>query len=211
MSSNVVEKPKNNGMMRIFLLVLLALSMNSAWAHSEGKDLRTLERKTRQLTREAERLARQSERYAARCRQAYVSPGGWKRRAERLAERGKEYARLCRLMENSGRKAPGSVRMPEIPVKEVPTQAGRWAGRCLALASEGGTYPGSPAARRLGQEYRRLSPSLATELAALPGEVRRELRRRWRALPKGVRAIPVIDAIGEVLRHPGKYQREMQR
>lgn len=183
MSSNVVEKPKNNGMMRIFLLVLLALSMNSAWAHSEGKDLRTLERKTRQLTREA----------------------------ERLAERGKEYARLCRLMENSGRKAPGSVRMPEVPVKGVPTQAGRWAGRCLALASEGGTYPGSPAARRLGQEYRRLSPSLATELAALPGEVRRELLRHWRALPKGVRAIPVIDAIGEVLRHPGKYQREMQR
>ena len=53
-------------MMRIFLLVMLALSMSSAWAHSEGKDQRTLERRTRQLTREAERLARQSERYAAR-------------------------------------------------------------------------------------------------------------------------------------------------
>ena len=200
--------------MRIFLLVILALSMSNAWAYSEGKDQRTLERKTRQLTREAERLARQSERYAARCRKAYVSPRGLKRRAERLAERGKEYARLCRLMENSGGKAPGSVRMPEVPVKpvkEVPTQAGRWAGRCLALAAEVGTCPGSPAARRLGQEYRRLSSSLATELAALPGEVRRELLRHWRALPKGVRAIPVIDAIGEVLRHPGRYQRETLR
>lgn len=197
--------------MRIFLLVILALSMSNAWAYSEGKDQRTLERKTRQLTREAERLARQSERYAARCSQAYVSPRGLKRRAERLAERGKEYARLCRLVENSGRKTPGSVRMPEISVKEVPAPAGRWAGRCLALAAEAGTCPGSPAARRLGQEYRRLSPSLATELAALPGEVRRELLRHWRALPKGVRAIPVIDAIGEVLRHPGRYQRETLR
>ena len=197
--------------MRIFLLVILALSMSNAWAYSEGKDQRTLERKTRQLTREAERLARQSERYVARCRKAYVSPRGLKRRAERLAERGKEYARLCRLMENSGGKAPGSVRMAEVPVKEVPTQAGHWAGRCLALAAEAGTCPGSPAARRLGQEYRRFSPSLATELAALPGEVRRELLRHWRTLPKGVRAIPVIDAIGEVLRHPGKYQRETLR
>lgn len=197
--------------MRIFLLVILALSMSNAWAYSEGKDQRTLERKTRQLTREAERLARQSERYAARCSQAYVSPGRWKRRAVRLAERGKEYARLCRLVENSGRKAPGSVRMPEVSVKEVPAPAGRWAGRCLALAAEAGTCPGSPAARRLGQEYRRLSPSLAGELAALPGEVRRELLRHWRALPKGVRAIPVIDAIGEVLRHPGRYQRETLR
>lgn len=197
--------------MRIFLLVILALSMSNAWAYSEGKDQRTLERKTRQLTREAERLARQSERYAARCRKAYVSPRGLKRRAERLAERGKEYAWLCRLMENSGGKAPGSVRMPEVPVKEVPTQAGRWAGRCLALAAEVGTCPGSPAVRRLGQEYRRFSSSLATELAALPGEVRRELLRHWRTLPKGVRAIPVIDAIGEVLRHPGKYQRETLR
>lgn len=170
-----------------------------------------IERKTRQLTREAERLARQSERYAARCSQAYVSPRRWKRRAVRLAERGKEYARLCRLVENSGRKAPGSVRMPEVSVKEVPAPAGCWAGRCLALAAEAGTCPGAPTARRLGQEYRRLSPSLAGELAALPGEVRRELLRHWRALPKGVRAIPVIDAIGEVLRHPGRYQRETLR
>ena len=193
--------------MRIFLLVILALSMSNAWAYSEGKDQRTLERKTRQLTREAERMARQSERYAARCRKAYVSPRRWKRRAER----GKEYARLCRLVENSGRKAPGSVRMPEVSVKEVPAPAGRWAGRCLALAAEAGTCPGAPTARRLGQEYRRLSPSLAGELAALPGEVRRELLRHWRALPKGVRAIPVIDAIGEVLRHPGRYQRETLR
>ncbi len=103
--------------MRMFLLVILALSMSNAWAYSEGKDQRTLERKTRQLTREAERMARQSERYAARCRKAYVSPRRWKRWAERLAERGKEYARLCRLVENSGRKTPGSVRMPEVPVK----------------------------------------------------------------------------------------------
>lgn len=197
--------------MRIFLLVILALGMSNAWAYSDGKDQRTLERKTRQLTREAERLARQSERYAARCSQAYVSPRRWKRRAVRLAERGKEYARLCRLVENSGRKAPGSVRMPEVSVKEVPAPAGRWAGRCLALAAEAGTCPGAPTARRLGQEYRRLSPSLAGELAALPGEVRRELLRHWRALPKGVRAIPVIDAIGEVLRHPGRYQRETLR
>ena len=103
--------------MRMFLLVILALSMSNAWAYSEGKDQRTLERKTRQLTREAERMARQSERYAARCRKAYVSPRRWKRWAERLAERGKEYARLCRLVENSGRKTPGSVRMPEVPAK----------------------------------------------------------------------------------------------
>ena len=170
--------------MRIFLLVILALSMSNAWAYSEGKDQRTLERKTRQLTREAERMARQSERYAARCRKAYVSPRRWKRWAER---------------------------MPEVPVKEVLAPAGRWAGRCLALAAEAGTCPGSPTARRLGQEYRRLSPSLSGELAALPGEVRRELLRHWRALPKGVRAIPVIDAIGEVLRHPGRYQRETLR
>lgn len=197
--------------MRIFLLVILALSMSNAWAYSEGKDQRTLERKTRQLTREAERLARQSERYAARCRKAYVSPRGLKRRAERLAERGKEYARLCRLVENSGGKAQGSVRMPEVSVKEVPAPAGRWAGRCLALAAEAGARSGAAAESRLGQEYRRLSPSLAAELAALPGEVRRELRRRWRALPKGVRTIPVIDAIGEVLRHPGRYQRETLR
>ena len=101
--------------------------------------------------------------------------------------------------------------MPEVSVKEVPAPAGRWAGRCLALAAEAGTCPGSPAARRLGQEYRRLSLSLAGELAALPGEERRELLRHWRALPKGVRAIPVIDAIGEVLRHPGRYQRETLR
>lgn len=106
--------------MRIFLLVILALGMSNAWAYSDGKDQRMIERKTRQLTREAERLARQSERYAARCSQAYVSPRRWKRRAVRLAERGKEYARLCRLVENSGRKAPGSVRMPEVSVKEVP-------------------------------------------------------------------------------------------
>ena len=197
--------------MRIFLLVILALSMSNAWAYSDGKDQRMIERKTRQLTREAERMARQSERYAARCSQAYVSPRRWKRRAVRLAERGKEYARLCRLVENSGGKAPGSVRMPEVSVKEVPAPAGRWAGRCLALAAEAGTCPGAPTARRLGQEYRRLSPSLAGELAALPGEVRRELLRHWRALPKGVRAIPVIDAIGEVLRHPGRYQRETLR
>lgn len=197
--------------MRIFLLVILALGMSNAWAYSDGKDQRMIERKTRQLTREAERLARQSERYAARCSQAYVSPRRWKRRAVRLAERGKEYARLCRLVENSGRKAPESVRMPEVSVKEVPAPAGRWAGRCLALAAEAGTCPGAPTARRLGQEYRRLSPSLAGELAALPGEVRRELLRHWRALPKGVRAIPVIDAIGEVLRHPGRYQRETLR
>ena len=197
--------------MRIFLLVILALGMSNAWAYSDGKDQRMIERKTRQLTREAERLARQSERYAARCSQAYVSPRRWKRRAVRLAERGKDYARLCRLVENSGRKAPGSVRMPEVSVKEVPAPAGRWAGRCLALAAEAGTCPGAPTARRLGQEYRRLSPSLAGELAALPGEVRRELLRHWRALPKGVRAIPVIDAIGEVLRHPGRYQRETLR
>ena len=197
--------------MRIFLLVILALGMSNAWAYSDGKDQRMIERKTRQLTREAERLARQSERYAARCSQAYVSPRRWKRRAVRLAERGKEYARLCRLVENSGRKTPGSVRMPEVPVNEVLAPAGRWAGRCLALAAEAGTCPGSPTARRLGQEYRRLSPSLAGELAALPGEVRRELLRHWRALPKGVRAIPVIDAIGEVLRHPGRYQRETLR
>ena len=71
--------------------------------------------------------------------------------------------------------------------------------------------PRRRAADEPGQEYRRLSSSLATELAALPGEVRRELLRHWRALPKGVRAIPVIDAIGEVLRHPGRYQRETLR
>lgn len=47
--------------MRIFLLIILALSMSNAWAYSDGKDQRMIERKTRQLTREAERLARQSE------------------------------------------------------------------------------------------------------------------------------------------------------
>ena len=178
--------------MRYFILAVLALSIGtvSVSAQNYGKDARKIERKAKKLARQAERLGDKAADYAAiRATAADIERSA--RQAGYQAER-------------MGRKSAGQT------IYITAKDAQRISRDCkevvdnimesLSCCTDGG-YRSQARFDRKG-----FSAEFKHQVATLPGDQRRKIRRELKKLPDNVRSISIVKTMEDVLRHPRKYR-----
>lgn len=178
--------------MRYFILAVLALSIGtvSVSAQNYGKDVRKIERKAKKLARQAERLGNKGADYAAiRAAVGDIerTAGQLGSHAQRMGRKGADHALYI-----TGEDAQQIAQDCKDLVADIMES--------LSCCTDGG-YRSQARFDKKG-----FSAELKHQVATLPGDQRRKIRRELKKLPDNVRSIPVIKTMEDVLRHPRKYR-----
>lgn len=191
-SPSYAIEPKNNVSMRYLILAVLALSIGtvSVSAQNYGKDVRKIERKAKKLARQAGRLGNKGGDYAAIC----ATAADIERSARQVGYQADRMGRKSadRTIHITARDAQRISRDCKEMVDNILES--------LSCCTDGSYRP------QVRLDNKNFSADLKHEIAALPGDTRRKIRRELKKLPSEVRNITVIRTMEDILSHPKKYR-----